>query len=136
MTRSSPTVSAAMTTAPYSIGPDETLAVAHALMRHHALRHLPVIEKGKLIGVVSLRDLHRIESVRRLPPVALEVRDAMTTDVYAVPSGTPLAEVALEMAHHRYGCTIVVDDGCVIGVFTVVDACRAVHDLLVARRAS
>lgn len=129
-------MSAAMTTAPYSIGPDETLAVAHALMRHREIRHLPVLAKGKLIGVVTLRDLHRIESVGRVRPAALLVRDAMTTDVYAVPSDTPLAEVALEMAHHRYGCTIVVDGGCVVGVFTAVDACRAIHDLLIARRAS
>ena len=46
-----------MTRAPLSIRPEQTLAEAHRLMRKHRIRHLPVVDRGKLVGIVSQRDL-------------------------------------------------------------------------------
>ena len=46
-----------MTETPHSIGKDQPLAVAHRLMKEHDLRHLPVLEQGKLVGLVSERDV-------------------------------------------------------------------------------
>ena len=49
-------VSEVMTAPPKSVGPDKTFGYALLMMHEHSFRHLPVIEKGKLIGVVSARD--------------------------------------------------------------------------------
>jgi CBS domain-containing protein len=49
-----------MTTAPETIGPDETTEHAATLMMHGGFRHLPVVEDGALVGMLSIRDLMRI----------------------------------------------------------------------------
>lgn len=54
----------------------------------------------------------------------------MTRDVYVVTPDAPLDEVVQERARHKYGSTIVVDHHAVIGVFTVVDVCRAFAEML------
>ena len=55
-----PPVSAFMTPGPHTIGRDQTLAVAHRLVREHGIRHLPVLHGGKQVGDQSQRDLHFI----------------------------------------------------------------------------
>ena len=52
-----PTVSRYMTRQPWTISSQSSLSDAHAVMREHAIRHLPVIDDGKLVGIVSDRDL-------------------------------------------------------------------------------
>jgi acetoin utilization protein AcuB len=54
----------------------------------------------------------------------------MTRDVYVVTPDAPLDEVVQERARHKYGSTIVVDHHAVVGVFTVVDVCRAFAEML------
>lgn len=46
-----------MTADPVTVGPGETLKMAHELMRAHGIRHLPVIAKGRLVGTITDRDL-------------------------------------------------------------------------------
>jgi acetoin utilization protein AcuB len=135
MSKPIPPVRKYMTTSPHSIGRTQTLATAHEMMREHAFRHLPVLEGGKLVGVLTLRDLHVVETLRDVDPKKVTVEEAMTTDVYAVSPDAPLDEVAAEMAEHKYGSTIVMQNGNVVGVFTTVDACKALHDLLHGRLA-
>ena len=135
MTKAMPTIRKYMTTSPHSIGRAQTLAVAHQVMRDHGFRHLPVLEGGKLVGVLTQRDLTLVEALRDVDPTKVTVEEAMTTDVYAVSPDAPLDEVASEMAEHKYGCTIVMQNAQVVGVFTTVDACRALHDLLHGRLA-
>lgn len=119
-----------MTTSPYSVGSEQKLSQAHKLMREHAIRHLPVLHGGKLVGVLSDRDLHLIETLRDVDPDKVLVEEAMSPTVYAVSPQTPLDEVVREMAHHKYGCAIVVDAGKVIGVFTTIDAMRVFAEML------
>ncbi len=119
-----------MSTTPYTIGDDQTMARAHELMRQHRVRHLPVLRAQKLIGVVSDRDLHMVETLAEVDPRRVRVDEAMTQDVYTVSPDAPLDEVVREMAIHKYGSVIVVDHGHVVGVFTTVDACRAFADML------
>src|SRR5690606_1318822 len=73
-----------MTQSPHTIGRDQTLAAAHRVMREHGIRHLPVLEGGKLVGIVSQRDLHLLETLDDVDPEQVEVSEAMTQDVYAV----------------------------------------------------
>lgn len=135
MSKPIPTIRRDMTTSPHSIGREQTLATAHAMMREHGFRHLPVLVGGKLVGLVTMRDLLLIETLRDVDANEVSVEDAMTSDVYAVSPDGPLDEVAAEMAERKYGCTVVMQNEHVVGVFTTVDACRALHDLLHGRLA-
>lgn len=134
MTKPTPTIQAHMTASPHSIGRDQPLARAHAVMREHRIRHLPVLQAGELVGVLSQRDLHLIETLRDVDPAEVVVEEAMSTDIYAVPPDAPLAEVARAMADHKYGCAVVIHQQHVVGIFTTVDACRALSELLAASR--
>ncbi len=114
-----------MTAMPYTIGRKQTLAVAQEKMRAGGVRHLPVLDGGRLAGVISQRDAYFIETLSGVTPETLAVEEAMSTEVYTVRPETPLLEVATAMADHKYGCAIVTQDNRVVGVFTTVDALRA-----------
>jgi acetoin utilization protein AcuB len=135
MSKAIPTIQKFMTTAPHSIGADQTLAHAHAVMSEHKIRHLPVLVGGKIVGMVTDRDLRFIETMRDVDPAKVTVEDAMVTDVYAVSPDAPLDEVVGEMAAHKYGSAVVVQNHKVVGIFTTVDVCRAFAELLHTRLA-
>jgi acetoin utilization protein AcuB len=124
-----------MTVSPVVIGVGDTLSDAHRVMRERGIRHLPVLEAGRLVGVVSQRDLYIAESLSGVDPATDTVREAMSGEPYTVPPGAPLDEVAATMAERRLGSAIVVDRGAVIGVFTTVDALRALATFAGRRRA-
>jgi acetoin utilization protein AcuB len=91
-------------------------------MRKFEIRHLPVLHGGKLIGLLSLRDLHLVETLPNVDPELVRVEEAMTQDVYAVEPKTPLKQVVSEMAARKLGSAVVVEGSKVVGVFTTVDA--------------
>lgn len=113
-----------MTPQPVTIGRTESLATAHQLMREHSCRHLPVLEHGELVGVVTQRDLYLLETIAGVDLRADIVDEAMSNDAYAVPPDAPLEDVAASMAANRYGCAVVIERGRVIGIFTATDALR------------
>lgn len=133
MAKGIPHIAKYMTTAPYSIGQEQKLSQAHKLMRAHAIRHLPVLHGGKLVGVLSDRDLHLMESLRDVDPERVLVEEAMSATVYTVAPEATLDEVVREMSLHKYGCAVVVHNTKVVGVFTTIDALRAFADLLETR---
>src|ERR1700749_674422 len=91
-----------MTRNPHSIGRDQTLAAAHERMRAIGGRHLPVMDGGKLVGIVSHRDLLSVETLKDVDPAAVRVEDAMSPDVYVVPPTRALGEVAAMMVERKY----------------------------------
>lgn len=119
-----------MTPSPHSVGKDQTLSVAHRLMREHGLRHLPVLDHGKLVGIVSQRDLYFIESIKGVDLETERVEEAMSQEVYCVSPEMRLDEVVEEMAEHKYGCVVVVDAKKVVGVFTTTDALELLAERL------
>jgi acetoin utilization protein AcuB len=119
-----------MTRSVHTIGTQSPLSEAHRLMNEHAIRHLPVLEGGKLVGMVSMRDLHLIETLKGVDPKEVAVEEAMSQDAYTVPPGTALLEVARTMALHKYGSVVVAREGHVEGIFTTVDAMKALETLL------
>jgi acetoin utilization protein AcuB len=118
-----------MTPAPHSIGRDQPLALAHERMRQYGVRHLPVLDGGRLAGVLSQRDVLLVETLRDVDPTKVPVEDAMSTDLYVVSPQTPLFEVAAQMADHKYGCAVVMDGHSLRGIFTTVDALRTLVQL-------
>jgi len=118
-----------MTRSPHTIGVDRTLAQAHRVMREHRIRHLPVMAGGKLIGIVSERDLHLLETLRDTDPLQATVEEAMSTDVFAVHPNARLTGVAAKMAERKIGSAVVVDEGEVLGIFTAMDGLRVLASL-------
>ena len=128
-----PPVGDFMTHSPHSIGRKQTLATALALMRRFDVRHLPVLDGGRIVGLLSQRDVLFVETLRDVDASAVSVDEAMSPDVYTVAPETPLVDVVAEMADHKYGCAVVLDGATVAGIFTTVDAMRA---LVAALRAA
>ncbi len=114
-----------MTQSPHVVRPDASLAQARQLMYEIKARHLPVVDDGQLVGILSERDLLFLESLTDVDPDRIPVRSAMQTEVYGVDRDTPLDEVAATMASSKYGSAVVWSGGSVVGIFTTVDAMRA-----------
>ncbi|MEZ4302401.1 MAG: CBS domain-containing protein [Polyangiaceae bacterium] len=125
-----PKVDKYMATSPHTIGVDQPLSQAHAIMHRYSIRHLPVLSGGKLVGVLTDRDLHLVESLKDVDPDKVTVEDAMTAEPYTVSPHAALDEVASEMAEHKYGSAVVMDNNHVVGVLTTVDIARALADIL------
>ncbi len=112
-------VSDLMSTALITVRASELVSDAHAEMESGAVRHLPVIDDhGRLVGVLSDRDLLRAAHERRAPRVA----EIMSPDVVKVGPDTPAHEAAALMLELTIGSVAVVDDhGALIGIVTATD---------------
>jgi len=122
-------VSKYMSPNPVSIQQDAELGDAVSLINTHNIRHLPVLDGDKLVGLVSERDLGLIESMLPGDWESVSVAEAMTPAPFSVAENTLLGEVAQRMALERFGSAVVVDeDGRVTGIFTTVDAMRALAE--------
>jgi acetoin utilization protein AcuB len=119
-----------MTAQPWTIERDASLADAYHLMREHDIRHLPVVDNGDLVGIVSERDVHLLANVADIALTGVPVTEAMKERPFVVTSDAMLDEVAAIMAEHKYGSAIVIGHGGVEGIFTTIDACRALADVL------
>src|SRR5687768_10859032 len=100
------TVERFMTHGPHTISQDAPLREAHRMMRQYGIRHLPVLDEQKLVGLLSQRDLHFFEMLSDVDQDRVTVREAMSTDTYAVGPRATLRKVAAEMADHRYGSAV------------------------------
>jgi acetoin utilization protein AcuB len=125
-----PTVADFMSPALYTIGRGQPLAEAHRLMNDHGIRHLPVLDGGRLVGMLSQRDLHLVETLRDVDPAQVTVDEAMSQEVLTVLPSAPLQKVASTMAQHKYGSALVVGPKGLEGIFTTVDALRALGTVL------
>jgi acetoin utilization protein AcuB len=119
-----------MTETPHTVGAEQTLSAAHELMRKYKVRHLPVLHGGKLVGLLSMRDLHLVETLPDVEPDEVLVEEAMTAEPFTVQPDADLAQVSAEMAAKKLGSAVVLEGTKVIGVLTTVDALRALADAL------
>ena len=113
-----------MTPNPCTISPSETLDVALDQMRQFGVRHLPVLEEGRLIGIISDRDAERaaFRPDSHKPPEPVCVRDVMRFTPLTVLEEDTLEEAARLLVHCRIGALPVVNpDGNLLGVISVVD---------------
>lgn len=119
-----------MTSSVQIIGIRRTLEEARELMEEQNFRHLPVMEGGKCVGMVSQRDLQLLDTVPDVDPKSMSVEEAMSQDVLTVDPDQPLASVAGQMARRKCGSAVVMRDGEVVGIFTTIDALNALEKLL------
>lgn len=113
-----------MTPSPHTVAPSVTVREAMETMRTLGVRHLPVVDDGVLLGVLSDRE---VRAVALVPDAAekLTVEQAMAREPYFVQVDAPVREVAAHMAVEKLGSAVVMDRGNVVGIFTTVDALRA-----------
>ena len=128
-----PNIQKYMTYVPKSIGNDQTLEKALELMQELKIRHLPVLKAGSLVGILSDRDVNLVMTFKDVDPKTETVEEAHSPDPYSVSPNAPLDEVVTEMAEKKYGCAVVMDNHKLVGIFTEIDAFRALADLLHTR---
>ncbi len=128
-----PSIEKFMTTSPRTIEADVTIAKAVKTMSEFHVRHLPVLDGGKIVGILSDRDIKMIESFTEVDPEKTKVRAAFTEEPYTVSPKAPISEVCSEMASHKYSSVLVMDNHKLVGIFTWVDALNAMHDLMETR---
>lgn len=121
-----PTVSEYMARTVHTIGQEQPLEKAKEIMEKHSVRHLPVQHGGKVVGVLSLRDIQMFE--QQEDGLKQAIFDVMTQDPFIVTPDTNLDVVAKKMEQHKYSCVIIAVEDKVQGIFTYVDALRALID--------
>jgi acetoin utilization protein AcuB len=128
-----PTIQKYMTVLPHTIGKDQTLESAEKVMREYRIRHLPVLDGGRLVGILSDRDIKLVETLKDVDPAKVLVEEAYSPDPYVVSPSSELTSVCSTMAENRYGCVLIEDNHKLVGIFTWVDALNAFNHLMETR---
>lgn len=120
-----------MTPCPYHVLGSSDVDHALEMMGIRNIRHLPVVEEGDLLGVVSKRDLELSKFVCQSTKHCPALSDLVQTDPLVVLDSADVAEVAKEMANKKVEVALVADtNGNFVGIFTTSDACNLVHTIL------
>lgn len=108
-----------MTPCPVTVRDDDPIRVAASLMAAGVtpIRHLPVLHEGRLVGIVSERDI-----LRAGERTHVRVGEVMSTRLHAVAAHTPLRRAIARLVDHRIGALPVLDgEGSVLGILSVTD---------------
>ena len=119
-----------MTRSVHAVDLETSLPQARKVMSQHGIRHLPVTDHGKIVGLLSERDLGKLEGFPMIDFNIVSVPDAMSDDPYVVSPGTSALEVLQTMRDKRYGSAIIAEDRRVVGIFTTHDAVGALITVL------
>jgi len=110
-----------MTSDPVTIGPRDTLSGAKSIMDAGHFRRVPVLDEGRLVGILTERDLREytgyLESTR--------VNAAMRTALVTVTPYNTVEDAARLMLKHKIGGLPIVADGTLVGIVTTSDLLRA-----------
>lgn len=126
-----------------TVPPDLPVPDALALMTKEKIRHIPVIEKGKLKGIITKNDLLNASpskatslSVWEINYLVskIKVADVMTTKVYTTTEDTPIEEAARIMSDKKISCLPVLRGKDLVGIITETDLFKIFLELLGARQ--
>jgi len=124
---------------PVTVSPEDSFRHAMTLIRQKGIRHLPVLEEGGLVGILTDRDIRQASPS---PATSLEIhelhyllekvkiREIMTRKVHTVTPGTPIEEAARLMLTHRIGGLPVLEAGRLVGIITETDILTAFVDVM------
>lgn len=123
------TVGDFMTRELVTVEESDDLALAEKALQLGGIRHLPVVRGGKLVGLLTYRDVLR--SAARRSSHSTTARDAMTSEPTWVRPGTSLVHAARIMLARKYGCLPVCEsDGTLVGIVTESDFVRFAADMV------
>lgn len=116
----------AMTAFPITVFPDDDLVRAKQLMKQRRIRHLPVVQHGRLVGLLTERDLLRETGGAPADHAEMmSVRDVMICDIVTTTAHQPLREAARLLWDRKLGCLPVIDEAHhVVGILTETDFIR------------
>jgi acetoin utilization protein AcuB len=125
-----------MTRNPKTVSPDDPLSFAAGILREHRFHHLPVIEGGRLVGILSDTDL-RNASFAAIPAEGeggamgdRPVREAMRTEVWSVTPDDSVEDALLILTREKFGALPVLSGDRLVGIITRADLLNAFVDLL------
>ena len=123
-------VSEIMSPEPYAANVANSISRVLEMLAEADVRHLPILENGALVGIVSDRDLRGVKATRAT--LAQPISTVMSSDVVSVQPDSDVADVIDLMIEHRIGAVPVVElNGAkLVGIVSYVDALRAARDLL------
>jgi len=134
-----------MRTSLITVTKEATLAQARELFHSHRIRHLPVVEGDRLLGIVTDRDIRQAapSSAGGFTPdqiaaflAQIPVTDAMVRDVRTVSPFTTIEEAAKLMIEHKIGCLPVTEAGKLVGIITETDILGILVDVMGIREPS
>lgn len=124
-----------------TLRPDASAAEAWGLCQERNIRHLPVVEDGRLVGLVSDRDLRDVSPPRRAGAEEdtlgwVRLRDIMSTDLVTIHPLDTIEHAAREIYERKIGCLLVVDGEELVGIITSQDLMRTLVELVGAHGGS
>jgi CBS domain-containing membrane protein len=123
---------------PVTLKPADTLDLANDIISLGRIRHIPVVEDGRLVGLLSERDLigaaaTQIFGLKQKRKSALLktvlIKDVMKKKVITTNPDTPIKDAAHLMADKKIGCVPVIESGTLVGLLTTTDILRYVERL-------
>jgi CBS domain-containing membrane protein len=123
---------------PVTLKPGDTLDLANDIISLGRIRHIPVVEDDRLVGLLSERDLigaaaTEIFGLKQKRKSALLktvlIKDVMKKKVITIKSNTPIKDAAHLMADKKIGCVAVTESGTLVGLLTTTDILRYVERL-------
>ncbi len=124
-----------MTTEVATIGRNDELTIADDIMKMKRVRHLPVVEERRLVGVLTQRDLFHAalstalnfgEKAQKAFLKTVVVKEVMTDEVLTIDPGADVKEAARLMIEHKIGCLPVIENGKLVGIVSETDLLRVV----------
>lgn len=119
---------------------EDTLDLADDVMRLGRVRHFPVMSGGRLVGMLSQRDLYRAAASSLLQLrydtsrewlARVSVKSVMSTTLHTIGPDRALRDAVGMMLRERIGCLPVVEDGELVGLLSETDCLRQLSDMLV-----
>ena len=129
------TVEKIMAKNPATLDRNDTLDLADDVMSVGRIRHMPVIEQGKVVGIISQRDLFRSALIKALGfgsktqtviSRTIKVKEIMTNNVITISPDASVKEAARVMMERKIGCLPVVEKEKLVGLVTETDILRYV----------
>jgi len=129
-------VRAVMTPQPFCVTPQHTAAQLVDLFHANRFRHFLVADAGRLVGVISDRDVIRLfGATNSLEPEYLEsvsAADLMSTDLITISADATLSRAATLIIENGINCLPVVADGQAVGILTSTDLFLSLEQALMA----
>ena len=116
-----------MSERPATVGPQTSMYEALSLMDALPCRHLPVVEDGRVVGIVSERDL-----LHRDVGLSAPVSSCMTGQILYLDAGRPVSEAIGVMLEFRVSSIPVTDGTHLVGIVTTTDLLRYLAEILAA----
>lgn len=119
-----------MTPSPHSIEPHENLLKARDRMRDHGCRHLPVLVQGRVVGVISERDILSAYPTSNSDLTRISVGETMMEEVFKLEQGDLVSDACKLMLKHKLGSIVVMEQSKLVGIFTDSDALKALLTII------